>query len=311
MKIFRSREDCTTSEPGIVTVGTFDGVHLGHREILRYLKDRQEATGFSPTVVTFDPHPQSVVRRAGKEPIRVLTTTEEKLTVLEPLGIERVFVIPFTEAFRQTDAATFVQDILLDCLGVKELVVGWDHAFGKNREGTFETLQELGRQHGFSVDRVAPVFDDDTAISSTRIREAVKTGDVAAAGHMLGAPYFLTGIVARGDGRGRSLGFPTANIEIHHPRKLTPAGGVFIAEAVTDAGRYPAMVNIGIRPTFDQTDMTIEAHLLNFDGDLYQQTMRLEFYRRQRDEQKFNSVIDLQTQLAQDRDATLNFFENN
>ncbi len=312
-QIFRRLEDVQLAPRGIVTVGTFDGLHRGHREIVRVLKEEARADGGNTTVVTFDPHPQVVLQRPDKPPVQILTTTEEKIALLQRENVKRIVVIPFTLEFSRLSSESFVREVLHQRLGLQAMVIGHDHGFGKNREGDFATLQRLGKELGFSVREVPPFEMNGVTVSSTKVREALLNGEVETAAEYLGRPYTLRGDVVHGDERGRTLGFPTANLQLPADNKLTPANGVYAVWVESENGmqgrnpeskRHPAMLNIGVRPTFGQLTRTLEAHLLDFSGDLYGATLNVHLVARLRNEQKFASLEALIAQLQRDKEAS-------
>lgn len=285
----------------VVTVGTFDGVHRGHRAIVDYLVRRSEEVGGLSTVVTFDPHPREVVRG---EQVPLLTTVEERGDIMEALGLERFVVIPFTETFSQLDAETYVRAVLADEVGMREIVVGHDHGFGKGRSGGRDLLMRLGDELGFSVDVIPAQDVDDEVVSSSLVRKVLADeGDVARAATLLGQRYAFSGSVVRGDGRGRTIGYPTANVEPQDARKLLPANGVYaVLVEGEEIGQAGGMMNVGVRPTFDGESRHAEVHLFDIDRDLYGQTLRVEFIMRVRDEQRFAGVDELKRQLSRDED---------
>lgn len=292
--------EITRDPETVLTVGSFDGVHRGHQAILRYLLKRAEVRNGTSTVISFDPHPREVV---GDAPVPLLTTIDERAGLCEQFGLDRFVVIPFTPAFRELCARAYVEDILLERVGLKEIVIGYDHAFGKDREGDRELLERMGAAHGFSVDVISAQAVDQDIVSSSQIRTLLADdGDIARANELLGHRYALSGQVERGEGRGRKIGYPTANLAVLDDRKLIPKIGVYAVRVrIGDAEpTYDAMMNIGRRPTFDGMDVTVEAHLFGFDGNLYGETLRVEFLRRLRDEQKFDSVDALVMQLSED-----------
>lgn len=301
----------TQDKSSVVTIGTFDGVHAGHREIVGALVGRARETGGCSTVVTFDPHPREVTTGTL---VPLLTTASERTRLLEALGVERCIVVPFTREFAQISSQDFVVDIVCGRIGASEIVVGYDHAFGRNRAGDHSLLEALGREHGFSVTVVPPFERGGAAVSSSRIRQLLSVdGDVTAVCRLLGRRYALDGRVVHGDGRGRTIGFPTANLEVVSTRKAIPHRGVYAVRVVVpdntdkDAGRlgeavYDGMMNIGVRPTFGGSqEVHLEVHLLDFDGSLYGTTLHVEFVERLRAEQKFESVNALVEQLSLDR----------
>jgi riboflavin kinase / FMN adenylyltransferase len=283
----------------VVTVGTFDGVHLGHQAIIRYLCSRAKAVEGSATVVSFDPHPREVVTG---ERMPLLTTLEERAALLEALGVDRFVVLPFTRDLSMLEAEDYVRTILVETIGLREIVIGYDHHFGRNRSGSRETLEQLSGKYGFTVDVIPEQVVADAAVSSTRIRNVLADeGDVCQATALLGRPYQLTGTVVRGDGRGRLIGYPTANLRVGDPRKAIPLPGVYVVRARFDAVDVGGMMNIGTRPTFDETSEThIEVHLFDIDRDLYGNDIAVSFIDRIRDEQRFADIDGLVEQLARD-----------
>jgi riboflavin kinase/FMN adenylyltransferase len=283
----------------VVTVGTFDGVHRGHQAIIDYLKTRAREQDGVSTLVSFDPHPRSVVH--GKE-VPLLTTVEERADLLEDLGIDRFVVIPFSSEFAQLEPKAYVEEILVNRIGLQEITVGYDHRFGRKREGDVDLLRSLGAEFGFEVDVIPPQEVDHDVVSSRGIRRLLKEdGDVEAAAERLGRPYEMTGVVARGEGRGRQIGYPTANLALEDARKLVPKRGVYATKVrFPDGTVRGGMMNIGRRPTFDEMDVTVEVHIFDFDGDLYGESLSVQFLQRLRDEQKFDSADALVVQLSED-----------
>ncbi|GIV61304.1 MAG: riboflavin biosynthesis protein [Rhodothermaceae bacterium] len=288
-----------------VTVGTFDGVHLGHQAILRYLRQRVVEQGGHSVVVSFDPHPREVV--TGR-PVPLLTTIDERADLLEALGIDRFIVIPFTPEFARLSAEAFVESVLVARIGLQEIVIGYDHGFGRGRGGDARLLETLGEKHGFAVDVIPPQVVAEHVVSSTEIRTLLReAGDVRTAARLLGRRYALAGEVVPGARRGRVIGFPTANLAVEHPRKVIPRQGVYavLARIEEEADPYGGMMNIGIRPTFEGQGLHLEVHLFDFQGDLYGRRLRIEFVERIRDERKFPSVEALVEQLSRDRERCM------
>ena len=285
----------------LVTVGTFDGVHVGHQAIVRYLVDRAQVRRRRSVVVSFDPHPREVL--SGRT-VPLLSTIDERAGYLEALDLDRFIVLPFTPAFATLSPEDFVQQILVDRIGIEEIVVGYDHGFGRGREGNVEVLRKLGAKLGFMVDVISAQSVHQHVVSSTAIRRLLtEEGAARQAAEMLGRPYPLSGAVVHGDGRGRTIGYPTANIAVDHPRKVIPKRGVYAVEVclIGEEGRYGGMMNIGYRPTFDSAaQLHLEVHLFDFDRSLYGRTLSLAFVKRLRDEQKFGSIDALVAQLAED-----------
>ncbi len=283
----------------VVTVGTFDGVHRGHQVIVDHLLLRAEKQSGVSTLISFDPHPRSVV---GNREVPLLTTVAERADILAELGLDRFVVIPFTEEFAGLEPEAYVEEVLVDRIGLQEITVGYDHRFGRKREGDVDLLRTCGEHHEFDVDVIPPQKVDQDIVSSRRIRELVgEEGAVADAATFLGRPYRLEGVVARGEGRGRKIGYPTANIALDDPRKLVPKRGVYATKVIgPDGDTHGGMMNIGRRPTFDEMEVTVEVHLFDFEGDLYGHRLSVQFLRRLRDEQKFDSPDELAMQLSED-----------
>lgn len=284
-----------------VTVGSFDGVHLGHRALLDRLIQRAAASGLVSTVVTFDPHPRSVL---SGQPMKLLTTITERAAALAEIGIERVVVIEFNQDFAELSSTRYISDILIDGIGMSEIVIGHDHAFGKDRTGNLQTLEKLATEFDFKVSAIVAQEATGTIVSSTAIRESLAAGNIERANDLLGRWYTIQGEVVKGKQLGRTIGFPTANVETTGS-KVLPAHGVYAAFASLpddDAHRIPAMINIGVRPTVDSdARVTVEAHMIDFDGDLYGRQLRLELVKRMRGERKFDGVSSLVAQLQRDQ----------
>lgn len=272
----------------IVTVGTFDGVHRGHWQVLQEICRRARATSGRSILVTFHPHPLRVVRPEHAPPL--LTTPAEKREVLAESGLEYVVFLPFTRTLQRYPARRFVEEILVGRIGMKELVIGYDHGFGRDREGGVQTLRRIGVELGFAVDVVEAFVAEGEPVSSSRIRRLLEVGDPAAAARLLGRPYSVEGVVVRGERKGRELGFPTANIEVGNPEKALPKEGVYAAYGWVRGTRVPGLLHLGPRPTFPGFSPTIELHLLDWSGDLYGHHLRVEVVDRIRDIRPFPSV---------------------
>lgn len=290
----------------VVTVGTFDGVHLGHREVLREIAARAAARSTVSVLVTFDRHPLEVVRPDEAPPL--LTTSDEKKEILAQSGLDYVAFLPFTEVLSRYRPHEFVERVLVDRYRVSELVIGYDHGFGRSRAGDVDTLREAGRRHGFDVDVVAEVEFDGKPISSTRIRLAVAEGRLADATRGLGRPYSLRAPVVHGVGRGKALGFPTANLRPPEQRKLLPAEGIYTVRASLAREIREGIVHLGPRPTFAGSPPSLELHLLDFDRDIYGETVRIDFLERLRDVARFGSAGELVEQMRRDRDRARAYF---
>jgi riboflavin kinase/FMN adenylyltransferase len=289
----------------VLTIGSFDGLHVGHRRILSTLRNIARAKSGDPVVLTFSSHPRKVI--TPKTPPRILTTKHEKIREIGKCGIDNVIMLDFTKEISEMHADEFFNELILKKLGIIDIVVGYDHAFGKDREGTFEYLKERSRNRGFGVTRVEPKNFYSRPVSSTWIRTELEDGNIVLANALLGRCYTLSGTVQKGFGRGgKQLGFPTANLVPDDPDKVVPKDGVYAVYAVIDGTiRRQGMLNIGTNPTFSNTERTIEVNIFNIDEDLYGRTIELEFHDRLRDEIKFSAVEDLVAQLQKDREIAL------
>ncbi|MGB3541296.1 bifunctional riboflavin kinase/FAD synthetase [Rubrivirga sp.] len=292
----------------VITTGTFDGVHLGHQAIIHYLVERA-GDGGVPTVVTFDPHPREVLLG---QPIPLLTTLGERADALEALGVQRFVVVPFSRDLSLLEPEDYVRDVLVETVGMREIVIGYDHRFGRKARGDRAMLEALGPVLGFSVDVIPEQIEDDVTVSSTEVRRLLlEDGDATRAAHLLGRPYRITGTVVRGDQRGRTIGYPTANVRPGDARKLVPKRGVYavrVRSADLEAG---GMMNVGHRPTFE-TDgaTTVEVHLFDLEADLYGRTLEVDVIARLRDEQRFDGVDALVAQLDDDAAAARSAIED-
>ncbi|MEL1244721.1 bifunctional riboflavin kinase/FAD synthetase [Flavobacterium sp. DGU11] len=309
MKIFNSIQEFSSPAKTIVTLGTFDGVHKGHKSILDRLITSSRSSGCESLVLTFFPHPRMVLQQNSE--IKLLSTIEEKAQLLENYGLDNLIVHPFDLAFSRLTAEEFVKDILVDRLNICKIIIGHDHRFGRNRTANIDDLIRFGNDYGFEVEKISALEVNETSVSSTKIRNALTVGDIETANTFLGYPYFMTGIVVKGKQLGRTIGFPTANIYIKEDYKLIPANGVYAASAVIDGNVVHGMMNIGTRPTVGGTERSIEIHFFDLDKDLYNKEVRVSIYQRLRDEQKFESVDALKQQLHKDREASLDYFKGN
>jgi riboflavin kinase / FMN adenylyltransferase len=286
-----------------VTVGSFDGVHLGHEAVLREIARRAEAAGRASVLVTFEPHPLEVVNPQAAPPL--LTTDVERREILAQLPLDYVLFLRFDRRLASLTPEEFVEQVLIERCHVRELVIGHDHGFGRGRSGDVETLRRLGAERGFDVDVVEVVDVGEQHVSSSRIRRAVAGGDLTTAARMLGRPYQVSGRVGEGERRGRLLGVPTINLTDVPPQKLLPPDGVYAVRVEWRGGHAGGMMNQGPRPTFGDGRRTLEAHLFDFDGDLYGEWVRIEWVERLRDVERFPSVEALQQQLERDRTRAL------
>ena len=312
MKIFRNIIEARNIPNAVVTIGTFDGVHLGHQAIFNKMKTLAQGIGGETVVVTFQPHPRQVLNIDSSN-LRFLCTPEEKLQKFEEFGIDNVVIINFTKEFSRTPSETFIKDYIIDHIKPAYIVVGYDHHFGKNRMGDFDLLNDLKKKYNFKVERIAAQDVEHIAISSTKIRNALSVGNVKSANRLLGYTYAVTAEVVVGNKIGRTLGFPTANLELPREYMLINRGGVFACLVDYNGLTYKAMANIGHRPTIGdrgEDQPIIEVNLFDFDGDLYGKQIRVRFIDRIRDEVKFDSLDELKAQLEQDRDNAYKLLEN-
>lgn len=307
MKIYQGLEAFKKVRNPVVTVGTFDGVHLGHGRIFQRMINLAKDCDGETVVVTFHPHPRLVIHPDSKD-LKFINNRERKNKLIEGYGIDHLVIIPFTQEFAKTSARTFIEKILFDQIGICQLVVGYDHHFGKNREGSFDELLVLADELGFKVEKI-PVQDiDNIAISSTKIRSALKDGEIKKANTLLGYEYSITGEVVEGNKIGRKIGFPTANIELKYEYKLITAIGVYACRVQWKDKMFLGMGNIGYRPTINNSDLTIEVHIFDFDEEIYGDTITIFFVDRIRDEVKFKDLEALKEQLSCDQETVLKLF---
>ena len=302
MKFARRLEEVGYDRNSVVTVGSFDGVHLAHREILKDVIERARDRKGRSILVTFDPHPREIVR--PEKPVLCLTSTEERRALCEDLGIDVMLVVPFTYEFSRLSSRDFILNYLVRGTGVSEMVEGYDHHFGRDREGSIEAVLALGREFTFTITAVQQVNVDDVPVSSSVIREQLLEGDVTRAARFLGRPYAVTGTVVEGDKRGRSLGYPTANISPEFAKKLIPHDGIyFVSVDLGDGKSRFGLASIGTRPTFRPTGArTVEVYILDFEGALYGKQLTMTFLQRLRDERRFDGADELIKQMDLDRE---------
>ena len=308
MKIFHSINEFHSDKKTILTLGTFDGVHIGHTAILKKLTQNTNNGEFESTVLTFFPHPRMVLQ--GKSDLKLLNTINEKMELLETIGIENLIIHPFDESFAQLSAEEFVKTVLVDQLHIQKIIIGYDHRFGKNRTANIDDLITFGTQYRFEVEQISAQEINAISISSTKIRTALETGDIQLANEYLGYAYFLSGTVVKGKQLGRTIGFPTANIELEKAYKLVPKNGVYVVCAEIEGKHVFGMMNIGFNPTVQGKNRTIEAHFFNFDADIYNRHIKVSILQRIRSEKKFESVALLKTQLEKDQKEATTFIEH-
>ncbi len=305
MQVHRALDQLPTFRNAVITIGTFDGVHKGHQEIISSMKSRAAQVGGETVILTFHPHPRKIVKDAS-EPLTLLNTLDEKIDLLSKQGIDHLVVIPFTKEFSQQTAEEYIQTFLVSCFHPHTIIIGYDHRFGHNRIGDFRLLELMAPQYQYQVQEIPEQVLDAIKVSSTRIRSALKDGQPHLAEELLGYRYFFAGKVVQGQQLGRTLGFPTANIDIPDPEKLIPADGVYACWAqITDGAPLRGMMSIGLRPTVNGKHRTIEVNLLDFSGDLYGKTLRITLASWLRPELKFNGLDALKAAIAQDRLDTI------
>ncbi|MBO6531782.1 MULTISPECIES: bifunctional riboflavin kinase/FAD synthetase [Flavobacteriaceae] len=287
----------------VVTIGTFDGVHLGHRKILERITNNAKNTGLKSTVLTFFPHPRMVLQKDVD--IKLLNTLEEKKQILEGLGLDYLIIHPFTKQFSRLSAIDFVRDILVNNIKAKRIIIGYDHRFGRNRNANIKDLISFGNTFDFEVEEIPAQEIEDVSVSSTKIRKALLDGDVETANSYLNYAYMLTGTVKKGRGLGRDFGFPTANLHIAEEYKLIPKNGAYVVKSHLDGKEYYGMMNIGFNPTVDGSKKSIEINFFEFDGNLYEKKIQVALLHRIRDEHKFNSIEELKEQLKKDKNHSL------
>lgn len=282
----------------VLTIGTFDGVHIGHQKIIDRLNQVSSDKNNCSAILTFFPHPR-IVLNYGDE-FKMLNTIDEKIQLLQKFGLDHLIIEPFTKEFSRLTALDFVRDILVNNLHIKKLVIGYDHQFGKNREGNFEQLEEYGELYHFGVEEIPVQEIKNVSVSSTKIREAITEGNIEKANSYLGYSYLLTGTIVKGDGLGRKINYPTINLHIEEDYKLIPKIGVYIVKTSIKNRAVFGVMNIGFRPTLDGKYQTIEIHLLDFKGDLYGDKVQIKVLKRLRDEEKFDSISSLTEQIKKD-----------
>jgi len=310
MKIFHGTENANIQKPTVLTLGVFDGLHLGHQRIMQTVVERAGAPGAGgavATAITFDPHPRAVLHPESAPPL--LQTLDQRLANLEMLGIEQTIVIKFDKDFAAQPAEDFLHEIIHDRLHAKEVYLGKGFAFGKNRGGNIELLRKMSTELGFVADEVPEVQLRGQRISSSKIRELLADGRVNLTRRMLGRPYGVEGVIIRGNRRGHTIGFPTANLKPHN--RVIPKFGVYATVTLVEGSWRKSITNIGVRPTFENdADPSIESYLFDFDGDLYGDVLRVRFLHRIRDERKFNGIDELKAQIERDSAHALNYFRH-
>ncbi len=307
LKIFHSINDFSSNKKTILTLGTFDGVHIGHKKILEKLIQKTKKEDYESLVLTFFPHPRMVLQEHSD--IKLLNTIDEKIALLEQIGIENLVIHPFDETFSRLTAEEFVKNVLVDRFHIQKIIIGYDHRFGRNRTANIDDLIAFGKEYSFEVEQISVQEINDISVSSTKIRTALLEGNMDLANECLGYEYFLTGIIVKGKQLGRTINFPTANIKIEENYKLIPQNGVYIVKSTINQKTVFGMMNIGFNPTVDGQNQTIEVHYFDFDEDLYNQKIRVSLLHRIRSEQKFESFILLKEQLEKDKKTATEYLK--
>lgn len=300
MYIYHNIDEFVRLKNAVVTIGTFDGVHIGHRKIISGIRELADSSGGETVLLTFFPHPRMILHPED-ESLKLINTINEKAELMEKLGINHLIITPFSRDFSNQTAESYIRDVLVNKIGTKKIVIGYDHRFGKDRQGGLDDLQRLGPVCGFDVIEIPEQDINEVAVSSTRIRSALLQGNIDLANTFLGYPFFITGTVIRGDQIGRQIGYPTANINIQERYKLIPGDGIFAVKVKIADEYYKGMAYIGTRPTLNGMTRNIEVNIFDFDQDIYNQQLRMDFYHFVREDIKFNSLDELKEQLAKDK----------
>ncbi len=310
MRVFKSIENFEIKNP-VVTIGMFDGVHKGHKEIIDTLKKSAKQLNGETVLLSFWPHPRMIFE--GNKSVRLLSTMDEKVALLENAGIDNFVIIPFSREFANISYKHFVKEILVKQIKTNSVIIGYNHHFGKNREGNFEKLIYLGKKYGFNVEKLEEQMVENERVSSSVVRDALNQGKIETANKYLGYKYSFTGFVVKGNQNGIKLGYPTANIYMREPYKLIPGTGVYAVYATIDNKTYPGMMNIGFRPTIieDNKQKSIEVHLFDFNDNLYGKEITVKLEQKTRDEQKFDSINQLKSQLKIDENMIRQIFSTN
>ena len=303
MKIFNNIQSYSPEKESILTIGTFDGVHIGHNKILTKLVEESKKNNLSSLIMTFFPHPRMVLQKSQE--IKMIDTIDEKIHLFEKTGVDNLIIQPFDENFSKIRAKEFVEEILVKKLKIKHIIIGYDHRFGKDREASVDDLKKFGLNYMFTVEEIAAQEIHSIAISSTKIRNAILKGEIKKCNEYLGRNFMLTGEVVHGDGLGKKINFPTANIEIAETYKIIPKNGVYLVKAIINSEIYFGMMNIGVRPTIGGKNKSLEIHFFNFKDNIYNKTISVEIISKIRDEEEFSSIDELKIQLKKDEQFCL------
>ena len=303
MKIFNNIQSYSPEKESILTIGTFDGVHIGHNKILTKLVEESKKNNLSSLIMTFFPHPRMVLQKSQE--IKMIDTIDEKIHLFEKTGVDNLIIQPFDENFSKIRAKEFVEEILVKKLKIKHIIIGYDHRFGKDREASVDDLKKFGLNYMFTVEEIAAQEIHSIAISSTKIRNAILKGEIKKCNEYLGRNFMLTGEVVHGDGLGKKINFPTANIEIAETYKIIPKNGVYLVKAIINSEIYFGMMNIGVRPTIGGKNKSLEIHFFNFKDNIYNKTISVKIICKIRDEEEFSSIDELKIQLKKDEQFCL------
>ena len=318
MKVYNHLDEFNKINNAVVTIGTFDGVHVGHRKIISRLTEVAKQTNGESVILTFFPHPRMIINPEDVN-LKLITTISEKAKLLEQLGVDHLIITPFTRDFSNLSAETYIQKVLVDKIGTKRIIIGYDHHFGKDREGNLDQLQKFAPVYGYQVEEIPEQDIHDIAVSSTQVRQALKKGDIQTANDFLGYPFSLFGQVIKGDQLGRTLGFPTANLLIEEPYKLIPCDGIYAVKIRVHSDSqisnltsrvYQGMAYIGNRPTINGMSRNIEVNIFDFNQDIYRQYLTMEFIHFIRDDIRFTNIEDLKIQIAKDKQAALSLLSS-
>ncbi len=308
MKRYTDAKTYDSQIPSVVTIGTFDGVHIGHKKIIERLLECSKRNELESVILTFFPHPRMVLQQDSD--IKLINTIDERIQILEKTGLANLVIHPFTKEFSRLTAGEYVQEMLIDCLNTRHVIIGYDHRFGRNRNSNITDLASFGMQNDFTVEEISKQDIDDVAVSSTKIRHALAEGNIAKANSFLGYEFMLTGTIVKGKELGRKLNYPTANLYIEESYKLIPKNGVYIVKSVIDNRIYFGMMNIGTNPTVNGVEQTIETHFFDTSFNLYEKKIQIQMLRRIRDEKKFDSLEQLQEAMQQDEDFARDYLNS-
>ncbi len=308
MKVHHSISAYENERASVVTIGTFDGVHIGHKEIIKKLTSEAKKTHLDSIILTFFPHPRMVLQKESD--IKLLNTIDERISILSETNLDHLIIHPFTHQFSRLTALEFVRDILVNKLHAKKIIIGYDHRFGRNRNADINDLREFGKTYHFDVEEISAQELNDVAVSSTKVRKALEKGDLEKANRYLGYPYMLNGSIVKGRGLGKQMNYPTANLQVDQPYKLIPKNGVYIVQSVIDGEETFGLMSIGTNPTVGGSKRTIETYFLDIDKDLYGKKLQIELLAKIREEEKFDSIESLQSAIKNDEIFARKYIEN-